>query len=164
MPWPAYRNATDEDLRSVYAYLRTIKPIVNHVPECNRRSTNFPANDRPTTIFPPHPNATAGWSRHFRGALSLMRASSLDLSPWRRAHANVCFASACFRVSTAAPQNIVVSPSGSGDLFDTGAAVVCTGEAPAGSAGEANNRRRRESDRGQNAGADLLREDQDNME
>lgn len=33
MPWSAYRNATDEDLKSVYAYLRTIKPIVNHVPE-----------------------------------------------------------------------------------------------------------------------------------
>jgi mono/diheme cytochrome c family protein len=33
MPWPAYRNATDEDLKAVYAYLRTIKPIVNRVPE-----------------------------------------------------------------------------------------------------------------------------------
>ena len=33
MPWPMYRNATDEDLKSIYAYLRTIKPIVNHVPE-----------------------------------------------------------------------------------------------------------------------------------
>jgi hypothetical protein len=33
MPWPAYRNATDDDLRAVYAYLRTIKPIVNHVPD-----------------------------------------------------------------------------------------------------------------------------------
>ncbi len=33
MPWPAYRNASDEDLKAVYAYLRTIKPIVNHVPE-----------------------------------------------------------------------------------------------------------------------------------
>jgi hypothetical protein len=32
MPWPAYRNATDDDLKSVYAFLRTIKPIVNHVP------------------------------------------------------------------------------------------------------------------------------------
>ena len=32
MPWPAYRNATDDDLKAVYAYLRTIKPIVNHVP------------------------------------------------------------------------------------------------------------------------------------
>jgi mono/diheme cytochrome c family protein len=33
MPWPAYRNATDDDLKAIYAYLRTIKPIVNHVPE-----------------------------------------------------------------------------------------------------------------------------------
>ena len=33
MPWSAYRNATDEDLKSIYAYLRTIEPIVNHVPE-----------------------------------------------------------------------------------------------------------------------------------
>jgi hypothetical protein len=32
MPWPAYRNASDEDLKAVYAYLRTITPIVNHVP------------------------------------------------------------------------------------------------------------------------------------
>jgi hypothetical protein len=33
MPWPAYRNATDDDLKAIYAYLRTIKPIVNHVPD-----------------------------------------------------------------------------------------------------------------------------------
>jgi hypothetical protein len=33
MPWPMYRHATDEDLKSVYAYLRTIPPIVNHVPD-----------------------------------------------------------------------------------------------------------------------------------
>lgn len=33
MPWPAYRNMTDEDLKSVFAYLRTIKPIRNQVPE-----------------------------------------------------------------------------------------------------------------------------------
>jgi hypothetical protein len=33
MPWPMYRNATDEDLKSVFAYLRTITPIVNHVPD-----------------------------------------------------------------------------------------------------------------------------------
>ena len=33
MPWPMYRNATDEDLKSVFAYLRTIPPVVNHVPE-----------------------------------------------------------------------------------------------------------------------------------
>lgn len=33
MPWPVYRNATDEDLKAVFAYLRTLKPIVNHVPD-----------------------------------------------------------------------------------------------------------------------------------
>ena len=33
MPWEIYRNATDEDLKAVFAYLRTIKPIVNHVPD-----------------------------------------------------------------------------------------------------------------------------------
>jgi mono/diheme cytochrome c family protein len=33
MPWPALRNATDQDLKAIYAYLRTIKPIVNHVPD-----------------------------------------------------------------------------------------------------------------------------------
>jgi mono/diheme cytochrome c family protein len=33
MPWPAYRNATDEDLKAVFAYLRTIKPVVNHIPD-----------------------------------------------------------------------------------------------------------------------------------
>jgi len=33
MPWPALRNATDEDLRSIYAFLRSIKPLVNHVPD-----------------------------------------------------------------------------------------------------------------------------------
>ena len=33
MPVPAFQNATDEDLKSVYAYLRTLKPVVNHVPD-----------------------------------------------------------------------------------------------------------------------------------
>jgi len=33
MPWPAYRNATDDDLKAVFAYLRSIPPIVNHVPD-----------------------------------------------------------------------------------------------------------------------------------
>lgn len=32
MPWPAYRNATDADLKAIYAYLKTIKPIANRVP------------------------------------------------------------------------------------------------------------------------------------
>jgi hypothetical protein len=33
MPWEYFRNLTDEDLRSIYAYLRTIPPVTNHVPE-----------------------------------------------------------------------------------------------------------------------------------
>lgn len=33
MPWPAFRNLTDEDLKSVFAYLRSIPPIHNRVPD-----------------------------------------------------------------------------------------------------------------------------------
>jgi hypothetical protein len=46
MPWPALRNASDEDLKAIYAYLRTVKPVGNHVPdvlppaEGGPRSTN----------------------------------------------------------------------------------------------------------------------------
>ena len=31
MPWSAYRNMKDEDLKAIYAYLRTLKPIYNPV-------------------------------------------------------------------------------------------------------------------------------------
>jgi mono/diheme cytochrome c family protein len=33
MPWPAFRHLTDDDLKAVFAYLRTIPPVVNHVPD-----------------------------------------------------------------------------------------------------------------------------------
>jgi hypothetical protein len=33
MPWPVYRNLTDDDLKAVYAYLRTVPPIANRVPD-----------------------------------------------------------------------------------------------------------------------------------
>ena len=33
MPWPVFKNLSDEDLKSIYAYLRTIKPISNRVPD-----------------------------------------------------------------------------------------------------------------------------------
>lgn len=33
MPWPAIRHLSDDDLRSIYAYLRTIPPVHNRVPE-----------------------------------------------------------------------------------------------------------------------------------
>lgn len=33
MPWPMIRNLTDDDLKAVFAYLRSVPPIVNRVPE-----------------------------------------------------------------------------------------------------------------------------------
>lgn len=33
MPWPAYAKLTDEDLHALFAYLRTVPPIPNRVPE-----------------------------------------------------------------------------------------------------------------------------------
>lgn len=33
MPWEAFRHLNDEDLKSIYAYLRTIPAITNHVPD-----------------------------------------------------------------------------------------------------------------------------------
>jgi len=33
MPWFAIRNLNDEDLKSVYAYLRSIPPVSNLVPD-----------------------------------------------------------------------------------------------------------------------------------
>jgi mono/diheme cytochrome c family protein len=32
MPWPVYAKMTDEDLKAMYAYLKTVKPIRNVVP------------------------------------------------------------------------------------------------------------------------------------
>jgi len=33
MPWQAFKNLTDDDLKAIFAYLRTIPPIKNAVPE-----------------------------------------------------------------------------------------------------------------------------------
>ena len=33
MPWPVYRNMTDDDLKAVFAFLRTVPAVNNHVPE-----------------------------------------------------------------------------------------------------------------------------------
>ena len=33
MPWPVYRNMTDDDLKAIFAYLRTIPAVSNHVPD-----------------------------------------------------------------------------------------------------------------------------------
>jgi hypothetical protein len=31
MPWAVFRNLTDQDLKAIYAYLRTIKPVQHRV-------------------------------------------------------------------------------------------------------------------------------------
>jgi mono/diheme cytochrome c family protein len=33
MPWQIYKNLTDDDLKAIYAYLRSIPPIKNRVPQ-----------------------------------------------------------------------------------------------------------------------------------
>jgi mono/diheme cytochrome c family protein len=33
MPWQNFRNLTDDDLKAVFAYLRSIPPVINHVPD-----------------------------------------------------------------------------------------------------------------------------------
>lgn len=33
MPWQSYSNMTDDDLKAIYAYLRSVPPITNHVPD-----------------------------------------------------------------------------------------------------------------------------------
>jgi hypothetical protein len=33
MPWPMYRQATDEDLRAVFVFLQSIPPVKNRVPQ-----------------------------------------------------------------------------------------------------------------------------------
>lgn len=33
MPWPNYRNMTDDDLQAMFAYLQSLPPIKNKVPE-----------------------------------------------------------------------------------------------------------------------------------
>ena len=33
MPWPAYALMTDDELRAIWEYLGTIRPITNHVPD-----------------------------------------------------------------------------------------------------------------------------------
>ena len=33
MPWPAFRNYSDDDLHAIWSYLRSLKPMTNHVPD-----------------------------------------------------------------------------------------------------------------------------------
>ena len=46
MPWPWIGQATDEDLKAIYAYLRTIPPVVNHVPDYQEPAAPRPAPEK----------------------------------------------------------------------------------------------------------------------
>ena len=63
MPWPVFRNMTDSDLWSIVAYLRSIKPVSNAVPEGT--GPGVPAGQHPDCApfyanlapLPPYPAA-----------------------------------------------------------------------------------------------------------
>lgn len=33
MPWETFKNMKEDDIRAIYRYLKTIKPIANKVPD-----------------------------------------------------------------------------------------------------------------------------------
>ena len=40
MPWQVYRNMTDEDLKAIFAYLRTLKPVYNEVDNSKEQASS----------------------------------------------------------------------------------------------------------------------------
>lgn len=40
MPWAAYAHATDDDLKAIFAYLKKLPPVINHVPEWQSPTTS----------------------------------------------------------------------------------------------------------------------------
>ena len=57
MPWPVYRNMTDEDLEAGFAYLRTIPPITNHVPDPVAPLNSALVTELSTSTSPSNTNA-----------------------------------------------------------------------------------------------------------
>jgi hypothetical protein len=55
MPWFNYREMTDDDLKAVYTFLRSIKPITNHVP--GPLAPPAPAQTASTEPSAPSPSA-----------------------------------------------------------------------------------------------------------
>ena len=49
MPWTVYRNMTDDDLRAIFAYLMTLKPIKNTVRSAPMVAANPTPSALPTT-------------------------------------------------------------------------------------------------------------------
>ncbi len=47
MPWEAYREMTDADLRSIFRYLKTVPPSEHYIGPTYRKKDEDPAKDRP---------------------------------------------------------------------------------------------------------------------
>jgi hypothetical protein len=58
MPWAHYAKMSDEDLRAIYAYLKTVPAKSNHVPEAVVAEAPVPppAPQAPSAPAPPTPN------------------------------------------------------------------------------------------------------------
>lgn len=55
MPWQWIGMASDEDLKAIFAYLKTVPPIVNHVPDWQEPPAASPpgAPAHPKAVTPP---------------------------------------------------------------------------------------------------------------
>lgn len=47
MPWEAFREMTDADLRSIYRYLKSLPPVKQYIGPPRRKADEDPAKDRP---------------------------------------------------------------------------------------------------------------------
>ena len=47
MPWPWFGKATDEDLKSIFAYLQSLPAITNHVPDWQPPAAAAPEKTTP---------------------------------------------------------------------------------------------------------------------
>jgi hypothetical protein len=74
MPWHFYRNLTEEDLGSIYAYLRTIPPVHNRVP--------LPVP--PETAFADRPPVASESARAVLGAKDMRAEGVVSTTPGAR--------------------------------------------------------------------------------
>ncbi|MEP6801801.1 MAG: hypothetical protein ABJC07_07685, partial [Acidobacteriota bacterium] len=47
MPWPWVARATDSDLKAIFAYLKSVPPVSNHVPEYSEPKSADSKSPRP---------------------------------------------------------------------------------------------------------------------
>ena len=58
MPSSLYRDVSDDDVKAIVAYLRTVKPVVNKVPKPEYKVPLPPSYGPPVTTVPPVPGPT----------------------------------------------------------------------------------------------------------